>query len=220
VWEESDEENGLKRWTDGKTFGQSRMRGDFLFYEEKIDGQASPPRSPTTMWSSSVMRAEQGYPFVPTNETNPNALIKQTYSAFFPSRDGMRQIKWHMTAYFVYADLPRLPTCDTDPILRHLVVPPNFYRSGKARSRASGDSDRSTPTSPKPAQYQAWPGGAPTLRPGLGPEMRRATTDAVPRAQTQSGLPTIKTGSNSPSSVSRGPEDQRVIHLLNSKTLL
>ena len=25
VWEESDEENGLKRWTDGKTFGQSRM---------------------------------------------------------------------------------------------------------------------------------------------------------------------------------------------------
>jgi hypothetical protein len=25
VWEESEEENGLKRWTDGKTFGQSRM---------------------------------------------------------------------------------------------------------------------------------------------------------------------------------------------------
>jgi hypothetical protein len=25
VWEESEEESGLKRWTDGKTFGQSRM---------------------------------------------------------------------------------------------------------------------------------------------------------------------------------------------------
>ena len=25
VWEESDDENGLRRWTDGRAFGQSRM---------------------------------------------------------------------------------------------------------------------------------------------------------------------------------------------------
>jgi hypothetical protein len=184
------------------------------------------------------MRAEQGYPFVPTNETNPNALIKQTYSAFFPSRDGSRQIKCkfarlrkddpaqfslsgHMTAYFIYADLPRLPTCDTDPILRHVVVLPNFYRSGKARSRASGDTDRPSPPSSKPAQYQAWPAGA-SNRPGLGPDMRRSTTDAVPRVQARSGLPIIDTRCENqrPPLVSRASEDERVIHLLNSKTLL
>jgi hypothetical protein len=122
----------------------------------------------------------------------------------------------HMTAYFIYADLPHLPTCDTDPILRQISAPSNFYRSGKARSRTSGDSDRSSPVSSKPAQYQPWP----PSRPAFGVDLRRATTDAVPRAR--SGLSPVDTTISSPTSrplsATRGPEDLRVIHLLNSKT--
>ena len=36
VWEESDDELGLKRWTDGRFWSQSRMREPFLFYEERV----------------------------------------------------------------------------------------------------------------------------------------------------------------------------------------
>lgn len=129
-----------------------------------------------------------------------------------------------MTAYFVFADLPHLPTCDTDPILRLLVVPPNFYRSGKARSRTSvsESNDRLSPVSPRPAQYQAWPAS----RPAFPTDTRRATTDSVPRVQKPNGLPVVDTTITSfslnsrPLSANRGTEDQRVIHLLNSKPLL
>ena len=126
-----------------------------------------------------------------------------------------------MTAYFVYADLLRLPTCETDPILRQIVVPPNFYRSGKARSRTSvsESSDRLSPVSPKPAQYQAWP----TTRSTFAIDARRAA-DAVPRLEKHTGLPpidtTVMSQHNRPLSANRGAEDQRLIHLLNSKPLL
>ena len=35
VWKESDDDTGIKRWTDGICWSQSRMREPFLFYEEK-----------------------------------------------------------------------------------------------------------------------------------------------------------------------------------------
>ena len=55
VWEEAQDDGGLLRWTDGRRWcdaqavsrvvafinvylrSQSRMRGDYLFYEEKIE---------------------------------------------------------------------------------------------------------------------------------------------------------------------------------------
>lgn len=39
VWEESDTEYGLKRWTDGRMWTPSRAREPFLFYE--VSNQAS-----------------------------------------------------------------------------------------------------------------------------------------------------------------------------------
>lgn len=39
VWEESDDEYGLKRWTDGRMWTQSRAREPFLFYE--VSGKPS-----------------------------------------------------------------------------------------------------------------------------------------------------------------------------------
>lgn len=37
VWEEAENDGGLLRWTDGRRWSQSRMRGDYLFYEEKME---------------------------------------------------------------------------------------------------------------------------------------------------------------------------------------
>lgn len=36
VWEENEDDAGIKRWTDGCMWSQSRMREPFLFYEEKL----------------------------------------------------------------------------------------------------------------------------------------------------------------------------------------
>ena len=43
VWEESDRENGIKRWTDGRLWSQSHMREPFLFYDEKLPEQLRAP---------------------------------------------------------------------------------------------------------------------------------------------------------------------------------
>ncbi|KZT39723.1 hypothetical protein SISSUDRAFT_984422 [Sistotremastrum suecicum HHB10207 ss-3] len=220
VWEESEEESGLRRWTDGRSFGQSRMRGDFLFYEEKIDGMPSPSTSTTMDWQTvsfvfDRMRAEQGYPFTPTNDQNPNALVKQTYSAFFMGPKDTKPRKWHMTAYFTYKDLPNLPTLDTDPILRSVTVPPGMYRSGKARSRPSIDAESAMGGSrgPPPPQYQAWSPSTPSSPRSSLPHSPSSGLPPVHSLLTSSAFPM---GSRD----DRRTEDQRIIQLLNSRTVL
>ncbi|KAH7104042.1 Gti1/Pac2 family-domain-containing protein [Auriculariales sp. MPI-PUGE-AT-0066] len=136
VWEESDDELGLKRWTDGRFWSQSRMREPFLFYEERVvDRVPNEPRgsargSPTSSSPSS-----------PTARP-PQGLVKQTYSAFVhgqgplrPDGSPAKPRKLHLTAYLTYADVPNLPTIDLDPVLRVIAIPPGVYRSAKARSR-------------------------------------------------------------------------------------
>jgi len=39
VWEENDDENGIKRWTDGRMWKQSRAKEPFLFYEVRSEKQ-------------------------------------------------------------------------------------------------------------------------------------------------------------------------------------
>jgi hypothetical protein len=48
VWKESDDDTGIKRWTDGICWSQSRMREPFLFYEEKQtdDRRVTNPKIP------------------------------------------------------------------------------------------------------------------------------------------------------------------------------
>jgi len=36
VWEEGEHKQGLERWTDGRRWSQSRLRNEFLYYDEKI----------------------------------------------------------------------------------------------------------------------------------------------------------------------------------------
>ncbi|KAF7303905.1 hypothetical protein MIND_00620800 [Mycena indigotica] len=48
VWEESDSEEGLVRWTEGKRWSQSKMRGDCLVYEEKVQVTEAEKRDKAT----------------------------------------------------------------------------------------------------------------------------------------------------------------------------
>jgi len=71
VWEECEdsEEGGLLRWTEGKRWSQSRMRGDYLFYEEKVETtqdekDAKAARryvSSSDIWMSSYLATNSGH---------------------------------------------------------------------------------------------------------------------------------------------------------------
>ncbi|KAH9928532.1 Gti1/Pac2 family-domain-containing protein [Epithele typhae] len=122
VWEESDDEMGLKRWTDGRVWSQSRMREPYLFYDEKLGDE--PPSEP---------KSKCLYRFV----DGPSRTWTSSAQSHYERSDHHPLGLWHLTAYFTYADLPSIPTVDADPLLRAVVVPQGVYRSGKARTRTS-----------------------------------------------------------------------------------
>jgi len=131
VWEESDDDLGLKRWTDGLFWTQSRMKGPFLFYEEKARDEGSRSASNSIASSQSLE--------VPSRA----GLVKQSYTAYVQSPYN-RVRKWHLTAYRTDADVPNLPTIDDDPLLKAVVVPRSVFHSGKARSRQLDIQDTSS----------------------------------------------------------------------------
>jgi len=94
VWEERGPESGssgagIERWTDGKQWGPSRVRDEFLIYYERV--------------SSDDMRSPQ------------DQLIKQTYSVWAPTSRETR--KWHLVAYFTSRSMNWLETIDDIPNL-------------------------------------------------------------------------------------------------------
>ncbi|KDN48965.1 hypothetical protein RSAG8_02318, partial [Rhizoctonia solani AG-8 WAC10335] len=149
VWQEADDDIGLKRWTDGLMWSCSRMREPFLFYEEKTLGDQLDPNNRSR---TSTKHAKE----LPST----GLLVKQTYSAIVTlpgSPPDARKRKWHITCYFTHEDFPHLPTLDMEQSLGILRVPAGVYRSGKSRqsARSNGDfgygdanSSRRTSTSP------------------------------------------------------------------------
>ncbi|KAH9930618.1 Gti1/Pac2 family-domain-containing protein [Fomitopsis serialis] len=211
VWEESEEETGLKRWTDGRIWSQSRMREPYLFYDEKLSQDDPDPPSgqssrstfrfvegPSRTWSSS---AQSHYE---RSEHHPTGLVKQAYSAWVLTAPNTRPRKWHLTAYFTYADLPNIPTVDRDPTLRNITVPQGVYRSGKSRTR-------NPDAGPVPYSLPALHSATHSLpgRPGTPVILPPPNADAAPGQGEQSGSPRR--------SQPRRPEDERMIRLLNSK---
>jgi len=217
VWEESDDEMGLKRWTDGRVWSQSRMREPYLFYDEKIGDDHTHDQSPkctfrfvegpSRTWSSS---AQSHYD---RSDRHPTGLVKQAYSAYVTTSAHSKPRKWHLTAYFTYADLPNIPTTDQDPLLRGLAVPPGVYRSGKARSRTSDAASTTGPPSPSPPSRP----GTPSVRthgkkdPGVVlPSLQSAITSSQMHGMHGAHHRTLP----------RMAEDQRMIQMLNSRPIL
>ncbi|KAL5533273.1 hypothetical protein ACEPAF_5049 [Sanghuangporus sanghuang] len=234
VWEESDDELGLKRWTDGRVWSQSRMREPYLFYDEKL------PNDPAGESNNQGARTQAVFRFVDgTTRGNgsssimshfdrsgnrPLGLVKQAYSAYVTISPDSRPRKWHLTAYFTYADLEHLPSVDKDPVLRSITIPPGIYRSGKARSRTSELSPD------MPSQSSASVGSSATSSPPLTPHTADASSSAsTSHSQQHPGvatLPPLHTALSvmdtlpspgSPNRESRWSEDQRVIQMLNSR---
>ncbi len=130
-------------------------------------------------------------------------LVKQAYSAWVTMSPDARPQKWHITAYFTYTDLPHLPTVDHDGLLRKIIVPHGIYRSSHSRI-TRGDHDKGDDYSH----------GDKSMRGDMG------THTALP------SIATLAVSAHPPPSSpprpplphgARLPEDQRLIHMLNSR---
>ncbi|KAI0063420.1 hypothetical protein BV25DRAFT_427505 [Artomyces pyxidatus] len=222
VWEESEDDLGLKRWTDGRVWSQSRMREPYLFYDEKSpsdDNQATeqPPRSTGNFrFVDGISRGGATSPALShydRSEQHPTGLVKQAYSAWVLEHPNTKPRKWHLTAYFTYADLPRIPTVDQDPTLRGVTVPVGMYRSGKARSR---NSDASLPASPStsPPPYGRSSAGTSSQ---VSPSRIADPSAALPSLHTALAPRLHDTHAARWGHDPRHAEDQRVIQILNSR---
>ncbi|KAL7281510.1 hypothetical protein ACG7TL_004825 [Trametes sanguinea] len=134
VWEErsasgeGSSATGIERWTDGRRWGPSRVRDEFLYYQEKLPEFEADEELSALIFGS--------------------RLIKQTYSVFVDTPTGRR--KWHLVAYFTGETLERLHTVDDIPELAAIrpTIPPGKYttaRLARQRSTRQADSTGSPP---------------------------------------------------------------------------
>ncbi|KZP34424.1 hypothetical protein FIBSPDRAFT_720022 [Athelia psychrophila] len=116
---------GIERWTDGIRWGPSRVREEFLFYQEK-------DQEPTDVNGNSDSDTSSGFNRGGPTEygSNRGSLIKQTYSVFVETPRGRR--KWHLIAYFTQATIDDLRSIDDILELARLTVPPGTYKSARS----------------------------------------------------------------------------------------
>ncbi|KAG1901856.1 Gti1/Pac2 family-domain-containing protein [Suillus fuscotomentosus] len=162
VWEErgpSPEATGLgiERWTDGKRWGPSRVRDEFLFYQER---DPEPVDIEPNSDSDTTPLAQPGV----NHEYVRASLVKQTYSVFVETPVGRK--KWHLIAYFTHDSLDYLRTVSDLPDLARIVVPPGNYRSARHNTSKHGRAQREERPHPFTPQYAAYPSSrVPVIQP-------------------------------------------------------
>ncbi|KAI0339954.1 hypothetical protein BDW22DRAFT_1408908 [Trametopsis cervina] len=180
VWEErssnpleSNSLESIQRFTDGRSWGPSKAREDFLLYHEK-EG---------TSRASIIQRS---------NGLEAMRLVKQTYSAFVDGPNNSR--KWHLNAYYTSDTLELLRTIDQFPELRSINVPPGRYVCARSsnvrrggRNRQSPDEDDGTTPSPRQASSSTAHHSPRSMYRGETGEV----VLALPPAQAQANLPGI-----------------------------
>ncbi|WVQ81320.1 hypothetical protein IAT38_003443 [Cryptococcus sp. DSM 104549] len=126
VWEE--EETNMRRWTDGRRWGASRVGGGgFLVYTESSES-LSPPPPP----ADSTFHARNFYDAGVTPSGHRESLIKQTYSTPMTHPVTGKVKKFHVVAYSSKHN-PQgdsrnpLPLPHQLPSLRHVRVPTGIW---------------------------------------------------------------------------------------------
>jgi len=131
-------------------------------------------------------------------------LVKQAYSAWVTLGPDSRPQKWHITAYFTYGDLPHLPTIDHDSLLRKIIVPNGVYRSSHSRTRENHD-------------YRGMDESAHGERSMHGDLNAHATLPSIASLAVCPHPPPPSPPRPPLPHGARLPEDQRLIHMLNSR---
>ncbi|KAJ7779068.1 Gti1/Pac2 family-domain-containing protein [Mycena metata] len=169
VWEESEHDSGFVRWTDGRRWSQSKMRGDCLYYEEKIEITDAERRARATRRALKASDSFFPIPVAPRRQDRPSkvgGLTKQTYSLMINVPGVAKAKKWHLVAYFSPRDVTHLPTVDDYDYLRNIPIPKSVF---------PGNPDSGTVNSLWPLEMPASPGPTPSLSPVmLAPELESA----------------------------------------------
>ncbi|KAJ7465030.1 Gti1/Pac2 family-domain-containing protein [Mycena latifolia] len=136
VWEEAEDpdEGGLVRWTEGRRWSQSRMRGDYLFYEEKIETTHEEKQAKAARRASKASDLQVTVPAPQRRKDRPSkvdGLTKQTYSVTVHMPGTSTTRKWHVVAYFSGSDYARLPVVDNYDYLRCIRVPVGVFTSNR-----------------------------------------------------------------------------------------
>ncbi|KAL4063588.1 Gti1/Pac2 family-domain-containing protein [Scleroderma yunnanense] len=156
VWEEAENEGGLLRWTDGRRWSQSRMRGDYLFYEEKMETTQEEKDAKAVMRARRVADPLTVVPPVNRRKdrpNRPNGLTKQTYSALVYLPGSIKPKKWHLVAYFTGDDYTRLPVIESYDYLDRLRIPQGIFQpSAVTESHFSTSSWHVQPQLPPPRE--------------------------------------------------------------------
>lgn len=149
VWEERGALDmsgmGIERWTDGIRWGPSRLRNDFLYYQQREDL----PKDKHSRGKRIEMESYAQSSNARVDELD--RMIKQTYSVHV--YDGQRcanyPTKLHIIAYFNRRMVENLHTIDAHPVLRSLLLVPGMYRSARVGKQKNGDTatDDTTTTS-------------------------------------------------------------------------
>ncbi|KAF7369332.1 hypothetical protein MVEN_00261500 [Mycena venus] len=130
VWEESEYDDGLVRWTEGRRWSQSKMRGDCLFYEEKIETTEAEKQAKALRRAMRASDSSEPIPVPPKRKDRPakaDGLIKQTYSVTVQIPGAVRPKKWHVVAYFSARDSSRLPVVEDYDYLRNIRIPDGVF---------------------------------------------------------------------------------------------
>ncbi|KAL1723956.1 Gti1/Pac2 family-domain-containing protein [Schizophyllum commune] len=178
VWQEDDHDGGLLRWTDGRRWSQSRMRGDYLFYEEKVETTQEERENKAARRARRV--AEPDTPLPPVTRrrdrpTKPNGLTKQTYSAVVQLPGMHKPRKWHLVSYTRGDDYRHLPVVDNYPYLRDIRVPQNVFTSTKLCNRSDrasssfSDTEDTSSVPESPVSLQMRRPALPNSEPSYGP---------------------------------------------------
>ncbi|KAJ7726528.1 Gti1/Pac2 family-domain-containing protein [Mycena metata] len=143
VWEEAEDsdEGGLVRWTEGRRWSQSRMRGDYLFYEEKIETTQEEKQAKAARRANKASDLAASLPAPPRRKDRPSkvdGLTKQTYSVTVRMPGSPTTRKWHIVAYFSASDYTRLPVIENYDYLRDIRVPDGIFTSNRT---AGGNAD-------------------------------------------------------------------------------
>ncbi|KAJ7034467.1 Gti1/Pac2 family-domain-containing protein [Mycena alexandri] len=136
VWEESIDEGGLVRWTDGRRWSQSKVcaESDCLLYQEKIEVTDEEREAKALRRAQRICNPGRIIP-PPRRNKRPSksgGLTKQTYSFLACIPESCQTRKWHVVAYMLWSDRTNLPVIEDYPVLRAVHVPVGVFCRSKA----------------------------------------------------------------------------------------
>ncbi|KAH9983145.1 Gti1/Pac2 family-domain-containing protein, partial [Russula compacta] len=147
IWEDrsaSTVDNGgltMERWTDGMSWGPSRIREVGVLFPQAKTFWTHPKGSPLVVMQEFLFYYQRD----PAQERLPSGggfplhdsdkLIKQTYSVYvFLPEDRGQDItrKWHLTAYFNQRTVDELTSIEDVPNVGRIPVPEGLFKSARA----------------------------------------------------------------------------------------